>query len=334
MPEYAPSYVNDVYSSSVSSPILDKIVFTIDHIHMGGPGIYSTFDIVKHLVKNKIPVTVFIECSDPANLCKIDRIHAKAIYQLNPDFVSLGAHALPKGNTQKEQSKRLALVNDIINDITGSPSTILSYHGSGAGPEPGIIYDDIKFARGIKPWVAAQRLNPLDTPVMPLSSVNTAFRYTKLRNKAGLSATLFVHSVELRSFNPQKKVFDTFVSQVKQRKLQALKYSSAMKQDYSNKNILKCPLAHFTNNHVSQNLYVGHVDGSGSVFQVKQLQKFLNQLGYDIGTPDGVYGPETGMAIVMYQVDNGLTVDGQVGNKTRESINSFCGQAVDLDTPP
>ena len=75
MPDYAPSYVNDIYGPSATPPVLDKIVFTIDHIHMGGPGIYSTYEIVKYLVAHKIPVAVFMECTDPVNLCKFDKFY-------------------------------------------------------------------------------------------------------------------------------------------------------------------------------------------------------------------------------------------------------------------
>jgi len=321
MPDYAPSYVDEIYGPSAVPPILDKIVFTIDHIHMGGPGIYSTYEIVEYLVKHKIPVAVFMECTDPVNLCKVDKLYAKKIYELDPDLVSLGVHALSKGNTQEDQSKRLHLINDVINDITGSESVILSYHGAWAGPEPGVVFEGIKYARGVKPWVAVQRFNRLDTPVMDLSSVNAAFKYIKLRNKAGLSATLFVHSVELQRIYPQKRVFDAIVKQVIDQRLQALDYHTAMAFDYSAAN---CPLRHFTNGYLSQNLYLGHIDGSGHVFQVAELQFFLNLLGYNAGMSDGAYGAKTSMAVLMYQVENDLKSDGQVGEKTRESMNAFC----------
>lgn len=322
MPEYIPSHTDEIYGPPANPPALDKVVFTIDHIHMGGAGIYSTADVVSFLVKNRIPVTVFMECSDPFNLCKIDKAHAKEIVELDPDLVSLGVHALPKGNSQENQSKRLHIINDVIAEITGSSAEVLSYHGAAAGPEPDIVFAGIQYARGIKPWLAAQEPNQLDTPVMSLRSVEAAFRYTKLRNKAGLSATLFVHSIELKNSLPQKKVFDAFVEQVKRQRLQALDYYSAMELDFSSKS--SCLLKVFTNRQLSQNLYLGHVDGSGEVFQVAELQNFLNELGFDAGEVDGTYGMETSMAVLMYQVDNQLAGDGQVGIKTRESINAYC----------
>lgn len=321
MPDYVPSYVNETYGLSAHFPTLDRVVFTIDHIHMGGPGIYSTFDIVKYLVNHKIPVVIFMECTDPANQCKKDMVHAKEIYELDPELITLGVHALPKGNTQEAQTARQRLINNVIKDITGSESLLLSYHGAGAGPELGVIFENIKYARGIRSWVAAQRFNRLDTPVMSLSSIRAAFKYTKLRNKAGLSATLFVHSVELRSSYPQKKVFDAFIKQVTEQSLQALPYSKAMELDYSD---ARCPLKIFTKSFLSQNLYLGHVDGSGVVFQVEELQTFLNSLGYNVGDTDGFYGIKTSMAVLMYQVENDLEGDGQIGERTRTSINAFC----------
>jgi len=322
MPVYVPAYVGNIsYNQSANPPRLDKIVFTIDHIHNGGPGIYSTYDVVAHLVKHKIPVTIFMECTDPANLCRIDKKYAKKIYELSPEYVSLGVHALPKGHTQEEQSNRLNLINNVIEDITGKKSNILSYHGAGAGPEPGISFNGIKYARGIKTWFAAQRPNKLNTPIMYLNSINSAFKYIKARNKAGLSASLFVHTVELRSGSRLKLVFDTLVKQVAQQKLHALKYYPAMEVDYS---ASRCPLRFFTDGFLSQNLYRGHRDGSGNIFQVKELQFFLNLLGYNAGKTDGVYGPRTAMAVLLFQVENDIPADGQVGTRTRESINTFC----------
>ena len=322
MPDYAPSYVHDTYVSSTNSPVLDRIVFTIDHIHRGGAGIYSTFEVVKYLVSHKIPVAIFMECTDPANFCRIDKAEASRIYALDPDLVTLGVHALPKGHSQEEQIKRSNLINNTIEEITGKKSVILSYHGAKAGPEPGIVFENIKYARGIRSWVLSQRFNRLDTPVMPMTLTRTAFKYINLRNKAGFTATLFVHTVELRTIFPQRNVFDTLVRQVIDKQLQALPYLSAMESDYSSE---RCPLRYFTHGQLSQNLYVGHVDHSGEIFQVAELQLFLNLLGYDAGMVDGTYGRRTSMAVLMFQVDNGLLADGQVGTATRESINTFCG---------
>ena len=46
---------------------------------------------------------------------------------------------------------------------------------------------------------------------------------------------------------------------------------------------------------------------------VFQIQKTLNILGYDVGTPDGMAGPKTRRATRMFQSDIGLVADGYVG---------------------
>ena len=53
---------------------------------------------------------------------------------------------------------------------------------------------------------------------------------------------------------------------------------------------------------------------SGSA--VKKLQILLNGLGYIAGSVDGKFGSKTSRAVSDYQKDNGLTVDGVVGNAT------------------
>lgn len=69
---------------------------------------------------------------------------------------------------------------------------------------------------------------------------------------------------------------------------------------------------------------------------VRTLQQKLLELGYDTGTADGVFGSKTEAAVLKYQTDNGLDVDGVVGDQTwsvlfkepvPRTINS-------LDTPP
>lgn len=44
---------------------------------------------------------------------------------------------------------------------------------------------------------------------------------------------------------------------------------------------------------------------------VEDLQRALGQAGYDPGPADGLSGPRTSGAIMAYQRDNGLTMDGQ-----------------------
>lgn len=49
---------------------------------------------------------------------------------------------------------------------------------------------------------------------------------------------------------------------------------------------------------------------------VKKLQTFLNALGYNCGTVDGVFGAQTKAAVMAFQKANGLTVDGICGSET------------------
>lgn len=53
---------------------------------------------------------------------------------------------------------------------------------------------------------------------------------------------------------------------------------------------------------------------------MKKVQKRLNELGYDCGTPDGIKGEKTTNAIKAFQKDKGLEPDGEVGPKTKEAL--------------
>jgi murein L,D-transpeptidase YcbB/YkuD len=55
---------------------------------------------------------------------------------------------------------------------------------------------------------------------------------------------------------------------------------------------------------------------------VTDLQKALNQLGYDAGTADGNYGAATTAAVTAFQKDKGLTEDGTAGPTTLAAINT------------
>lgn len=45
---------------------------------------------------------------------------------------------------------------------------------------------------------------------------------------------------------------------------------------------------------------------------VKAVQERLSELGYDVGTPDGVYGKKTAAAVSQFQSENGLEANGVV----------------------
>lgn len=53
---------------------------------------------------------------------------------------------------------------------------------------------------------------------------------------------------------------------------------------------------------------------------VKALQQLLNANGYNCGTPDGSFGPNTDKALRNYQKAYGLSVDGCCGEKTWGSL--------------
>lgn len=59
---------------------------------------------------------------------------------------------------------------------------------------------------------------------------------------------------------------------------------------------------------------------SGS--EVTKLQQALNQLGYSVGTVDGVYGPSTQAAVAKFQTASHLTSDGVFGPATLAALTS------------
>ena len=59
----------------------------------------------------------------------------------------------------------------------------------------------------------------------------------------------------------------------------------------------------------------------GSVSQeVKEIQTVLKQKGYYTGNVDGIFGTATRKAVVSFQRDMGLSVDGIVGEKTLKAL--------------
>jgi len=53
---------------------------------------------------------------------------------------------------------------------------------------------------------------------------------------------------------------------------------------------------------------------------VAQLQQALNSSGYWCGAVDGIFGPKTYQAVINFQKDAGITVDGIVGPQTRKYL--------------
>lgn len=56
--------------------------------------------------------------------------------------------------------------------------------------------------------------------------------------------------------------------------------------------------------------------GSIKTQELEDLQEILNQLGYNAGKPDGWFGKKTARAVMQFQKDNNLVVDGDPGKNT------------------
>ncbi|HHX22521.1 MAG: peptidoglycan-binding domain-containing protein [Tepidanaerobacteraceae bacterium] len=56
---------------------------------------------------------------------------------------------------------------------------------------------------------------------------------------------------------------------------------------------------------------------------VRELQSALESLGYDVGPIDGIFGPLTERAVKRFQKDNGLVVDGIVGQETFAALEKL-----------
>jgi murein L,D-transpeptidase YcbB/YkuD len=55
----------------------------------------------------------------------------------------------------------------------------------------------------------------------------------------------------------------------------------------------------------------------------KQIQEALKNAGYYDGAADGKIGPKTKAAIMDFQKDNGLKVDGVAGRNTKEKLLKY-----------
>lgn len=65
---------------------------------------------------------------------------------------------------------------------------------------------------------------------------------------------------------------------------------------------------------------------------VKTLQAQLNALGYDCGAVDGIFGAKTYNAVVKFQKDRGLAVDGIVGKNTWAALGVTGTTVVETQT--
>ena len=62
--------------------------------------------------------------------------------------------------------------------------------------------------------------------------------------------------------------------------------------------------------------------GEGDAALIRELQQALTAAGYQPGTADGTFGPQTEAAVAAFQEANGLSVDGRVGPETAAALNS------------
>lgn len=65
----------------------------------------------------------------------------------------------------------------------------------------------------------------------------------------------------------------------------------------------------------------GYLRKGDSSDAVKLLQQILIKLNYLTGTADGIFGPKTETALLEFQKDNAITVDGIYGSESRETLS-------------
>lgn len=61
---------------------------------------------------------------------------------------------------------------------------------------------------------------------------------------------------------------------------------------------------------------------------VKAMQARLRELGYAIGSMDGIFGPRTRAAVLAFQAENDLTTDGIIGPATRAALNAESAKSM------
>lgn len=62
--------------------------------------------------------------------------------------------------------------------------------------------------------------------------------------------------------------------------------------------------------------------------EVKDLQKRLAQVGYQVGAVDGVYGKSTAAAVTRFQKNRGIKADGIAGEKTIKELKRLTGEST------
>lgn len=71
---------------------------------------------------------------------------------------------------------------------------------------------------------------------------------------------------------------------------------------------------------------------------VRELQEQLNALGFSCGTPDGIFGSKTKLAVMAFQTAYNLKADGIVGEQTHAALRKAAGtdapEDPEADLPP
>lgn len=62
--------------------------------------------------------------------------------------------------------------------------------------------------------------------------------------------------------------------------------------------------------------------------EVKDLQKKLIQIGYQVGKVDGIYGKATTAAVKRFQKNRGMKADGIAGEKTIKELKRLTGEST------
>ena len=56
---------------------------------------------------------------------------------------------------------------------------------------------------------------------------------------------------------------------------------------------------------------------------MERLQELLTELGYEVGSIDGRFGPATNAAVMAFQADNGLEPDGLFGPASNDALREL-----------
>lgn len=62
--------------------------------------------------------------------------------------------------------------------------------------------------------------------------------------------------------------------------------------------------------------------------EVKDLQKRLVQIGYQVGKVDGIYGDKTVASVTLFQKNRGLKADGIAGKQTIDALKKMTGEST------